>query len=105
MQKSTKGKFIGKRGLSLMGKLKDNFGCELVGNTPPGTCPMCATLHSPELPHNKASLTYQYKFYDAFGRWPTWLDAMEHCPEEVKTRWIQAFKEQGIDIGVKGGNP
>lgn len=71
---------------------------KIIGKTPPGTCPECATKHDPELPHNQQSLTYQYKFYDKHGRWPTWADAMAHCTEEVKAHWKEASKEHGVTV-------
>jgi len=83
-----------------MGYLKDKHGFTLLGNTPSGTCPMCATVHDPEQPHNQQSLTYQYKFYDEHGRWPTWKDAMEHCSQDVKDIWIDALKEHGIEVNT-----
>lgn len=70
----------------------------LLGQTPPGTCSKCATAHDPEQPHNQQSITYQYKFYDTHGRWPTWKDAMAHCSDEVKAFWIEALKEHGIIV-------
>ena len=80
-----------------MGVLKDAHGITLLGNTPPGTCPQCAVTHEPEIPHDQQSLTYQYKFYDEHGRWPSWADAMEHCSDEVKAVWISALKENGVE--------
>jgi len=70
----------------------------ILGITPKGTCTECATKHAPEQPHNQQSLTYQYKFYDKHGRWPTWADAMKHCPEEIKNYWVEALKEHGIEV-------
>jgi len=72
----------------------------ILGNTPEGTCPECATKHEPEQPHNQQSLTYQYKFYDKHGRWPAWADAMEHCPEEIKSFWVEELKERGIEVNT-----
>ena len=54
-----------------MGYLKEIHGMTLLGRTPEGTCPECAVKHDPEQPHNRDSLTYQYKFYDQHGHWPT----------------------------------
>lgn len=82
-----------------MGYLSEKHGITLLGRTPEGTCPECAVKHDPEEPHNRDSLTYQYKFYDQHGRWPTWADAMAHCPEDVKTAWTQALREHGIKVG------
>ena len=79
-----------------MGFLKDRHGIMLVGQTPPGTCPMCAVNHPPEQPHNRDSMTYQYRFYDEHGRWPTWGDAMSHCREDVKAYWKDALIKNGI---------
>lgn len=63
-----------------------------------GTCPICATIHEPELPHNKDSLFYQMSFYQQNGRYPTWKDAMEHCSEEMKVAWTDALKEHGVEV-------
>lgn len=81
-----------------MGHLNEKHGLTLLGNTPPGTCPECATAHAPEMPHNQQSLAYQYKFYDRCGRWPTWADAMAHCAPEVRAQWVEALKEHGITV-------
>ena len=66
----------------------------------PGSCPVCAAEHPPDLPHNPASLYYQYQFYRKNGRWPTWHDAMAHCPPLVKKAWTDALMIHGIDIGI-----
>lgn len=97
-----------------MGFLQEKHGVMMFGKTPPGTCPMCAVAHSQDLPHNRDSLTYQYKFYDEHGRWPTWEDAMEHCTDEMKAQWRRALAQRGVDttarpetqtvqIEIKGG--
>jgi hypothetical protein len=65
---------------------------------PPGTCTECAVKHEPGQPHNQQSLVYQYSFYDKNGRWPTWKDAMAHCSDEVKKRWICGLKDHGVII-------
>ena len=82
----------------MMGYLHENHGITLFIRTPEGTCPQCATMHDPKHPHNRASLAYQYKFYDQYGRWPTWEDAMAHCAEEIKEYWKQALRERGVEI-------
>ena len=81
-----------------MGYLKDMHGIQLIGRVPDGTCPECAVKHDPEQPHNRDSITYQYKFYDKHGRWPTWSDAMAHCSDDIKDYWKQALKERGVSI-------
>ena len=83
-----------------MGYLKDKHGMTLIGRVPEGACPECAAKHSPEQPHNRDSLTYQYKFYDQHGRWPTWADAMAHCREDVKELWEHALKEHGVTVKI-----
>ena len=80
-----------------MGYLKEIHGMTLLGRTPEGTCPECAVKHDPEQPHNRDSLTYQYKFYDQHGRWPTWADAMAHCPDVLeKHEWaVSSYTDDG----------
>lgn len=81
-----------------MGYLKERYGMVMIGKTPEGTCPLCGAKHDSEQPHNRDSLAYQYKFYDKHGRWPTWKDAMEHCPDEIKAYWIKALTERGVSV-------
>ena len=88
----------------MMGYLKERHGAVLLGKTPEGTCPMCAVKHEPEMPHNRDSLCYQYKFYDQHGRWPTWADAMAHCAPEVKAIWRRELVARGVEVGEEHGN-
>jgi hypothetical protein len=81
-----------------MGHLEDDHKIMLVGRTPPGTCPECAIKHDSEQPHDKNSLVYQYKFYDKHGKWPTWKDAMMHCPDEIKSAWIEELSARGVSL-------
>jgi len=81
-----------------MGYLKDRHGLTLPDEVPPGVCPMCAGTHEPHEPHDQQSLAYQYKFYDLHGRWPTWADAMAHCPDGLKASWAEALKSLGISV-------
>jgi len=67
-----------------------------------GTCPICATKHEPNEPHNQQSLFYQVKFFKENGRYPTWEDAMAHCSEEMKNFWIEALRKHGITIKKQG---
>lgn len=64
----------------------------------PGVCQQCAVDHDPQIPHDRQSLTYQYSFYAQHGRWPTWVDAMAHCPEEVKREWLSALRAAGVEV-------
>lgn len=65
---------------------------------PPDTCQVCATEHAPEKPHNQQSLYYQYAFYDEHGRWPTWADAMRHCPPRTRDLWISQLAQHGVEV-------
>ncbi len=64
----------------------------------PYVCQVCATKHPPAQPHNQQSLYYQYYFYADHHRFPRWEDAMAHCSDEIKQRWIAALKEKGINV-------
>lgn len=81
-----------------MGYLKEKHGFSLLGRTPDGTRFMCGVAHGPEQPHNQQSLAYQCKFYDMHGRWPTWEDAMAHCPDDVKEHWKEQLGKCGVEI-------
>lgn len=63
-----------------------------------GTCETCGVNHDPKIPHNQQSLFYQYNFYNKNGKWPTWKDAMTHCDDITKKRWIEALKEKGVKV-------
>ena len=63
----------------------------------PGKCDQCATEHAPEQPHNP-QLFYQYHFYNANGRWPNWMDALEHCPLEIQLLWLFELEIAGVDV-------
>lgn len=73
----------------------------MIGRAPEGTCPECAIKHNPKAPHDVQSLFYQYKFYDGHGRFPTWVDAMEHCTNEVKAMWTEELRKLGMSVDVK----
>jgi hypothetical protein len=69
---------------------------------PPGTCEWCHVKHDPDQPHNKDSLPYQMRFHAIHGHWPTWSDAMAHCPPEVQDVWrhglVEMMREKGIIV-------
>lgn len=81
-----------------MGYLKEVHGMTLVGTVPEDRCQGCGTKHDAEMPHNRESLAYQYKFYDEHGRWPTWKDAMSHCTDGVRKVWTEALTARGIKV-------
>ena len=54
-----------------MGYLKERHGMMMLpGIAKEGQCRECGGSHSPDEPHNRDALRYQYTFYDAHGRWP-----------------------------------
>ena len=61
-----------------------------------GTCPDCAVIHEPNMPHNPESLYYQVKFRMKHGCRATWGDAMSHCTDEVKAYWKEALRKAGV---------
>ncbi|SFV31451.1 hypothetical protein SAMN05216456_1345 [Devosia crocina] len=66
---------------------------------PADTCQECGVKHDPAQPHNAQSLHYQYSFYAKNdGRWPTWIDAMAHCSEEVREHWTAELTRLGVDV-------
>lgn len=65
---------------------------------PAGACPECGVAHKSTSPHNQRSLTYQYKFYNQHGRWPTWADAMVHCSDTTKQFWAEELAKYGIEV-------
>lgn len=69
----------------------------------PGACQECGSKHAPDQPHNAQSLLYQYAFYGREGRWPTWNDALAHCPDNVRELWVKALEAQGVSLEGKGG--
>jgi hypothetical protein len=58
-------------------------------------CQECATKHEPGQPHNQQSLYYQIFFYERYGRYPTWVDAISHCTQAVKDAWKKELIERG----------
>lgn len=64
----------------------------------PDVCQCCAVKHDPAQAHNQQSLYYQYWFYGQNGRWPTWADAMAHCSEEIKAKWIEGLRAAGVEV-------
>lgn len=67
-------------------------------DTSHGECSQCGILHHPDEPHNLQSLYYQYAFRAEHDRWPTWVDAMDHCTPETRARWTEALRERGVDL-------
>jgi len=63
-------------------------------------CQECGVDHAPKTPHNQQSMYYKYKFYSQHDRWPTWADAMEHCTDDVKQRWIEGLKMHGVEVDL-----
>lgn len=66
---------------------------------PAGTCQECGRAHPAEAPHDAQSMYYQYAFYGQHDRWPTWADAMAHCPPFIRDQWTRLLTERGITVG------
>lgn len=71
----------------------------------PDTCPICATDHTPDQPHNGQSLYYMYRFYGIRGRWPTWADAVAHCDWDTQEAWKAHLMELGKWTEPADGEP
>ena len=69
------------------------------------TCPICATNHKQEMPHDPQSIAYQFSFFSKNGRWPNWIDAMAHCSVETKSAWRTILMAQGINVDAGEINP
>lgn len=65
---------------------------------PRDACQMCAVKHVPEQAHDANSLFYQYWFKKHYNRWPTWKDAIKHCPPDIKKFWKEELKKHGISV-------
>lgn len=71
----------------------------------PDVCQVCATDHPPGAAHNVGSLYYQYLFYGAHARWPTWADAIAHCQPEDRAMWREAITRRGVWSEPEDGEP
>jgi hypothetical protein len=49
---------------------------------------------------NMDSPNYAKWFFAQHGRYPTWADAMAHCPEHEKESWTWALKALEIDLNT-----
>ena len=63
-----------------------------------GTCQECGTEHQLSAPHNPYSIRYQMFFHSKHDRYPTWADAMAHCPPHIQMIWTDALAQRGIDV-------
>lgn len=87
--------------MDIVDKSKDTNlgGFTLFKPTPaPGQCPECAVVHPKESPHYAYGLFYQMRFKEEHGRWPSWIDAMAHCSEEIKKAFSAGLKKAGVDV-------
>lgn len=63
----------------------------------PENCNVCGVWHVRVMPHDATSLYYLTKFKVDHGRDATWEDALEHCPENIKTLWRLELEKFGVD--------
>lgn len=61
-----------------------------------GKCRFCAVAHGAGDPHNRDSLFYQVRFYQAHGRSPRWSDALAHCGERTTWNWVNELRRHGV---------
>jgi len=61
-------------------------------------CQECAFEHEPSAPHNLQTLFYGVYFNLKHGRIPTWSDALAHCSDELRNRWIVELKKKGVSF-------
>ncbi len=66
----------------------------------PDRCEECDRDHEPAHPHNMDSPNYAKWFFAQHGRYPTWADAMGHCPEHEKEAWAWALNALEIDLNT-----
>lgn len=66
----------------------------------PGRCEACGREHEPAHPHDMDSQSYARWFYAQHCRFPTWADAMAHCPDHEKEAWTWALKALEIDLNT-----
>ena len=69
----------------------------------PDKCQCCAVKHEAHNAHNQQSLYWLFWFQSAFGRSPTWADAIAHCPEPFYSFWksqLEAAKVFPPDDGT-----
>lgn len=59
----------------------------------PAACQECGRKHLEDEPHDPNSLYYQVAFHRKHGRYPDFLDAMEHCSYQTKAIWAKSFHE------------
>jgi len=78
-----------------MSKIKIKPGVMTLLPCAPDVCQECAVKHETWQAHNKQSLYYQYKFYAKHERFPTWKDAVAHCPKEIREQWEAKLTELG----------
>lgn len=72
---------------------------------PADRCAVCATHHDANAAHNQMSLYYQYRFYGAHGRWPTWADAVAHLPQRIQDRWRECLMRTNMWSEPSDGQP
>jgi hypothetical protein len=55
----------------------------------PNECRVCGIEHKPEAPHVLDSLYYETEFYHEHGRQVTMQDAVAHCSDSVKAKYLK----------------
>ena len=76
--------------------MTESTGSMLLMPAKSGTCPQCATRHGANEAHNATSLYYAIRFRAAYGRDPTWSDAVAHLAPDVRAEWRQVLEKRGL---------
>lgn len=67
-----------------------DFDLRLKMGVVPLLCKECRSLHGENIPH-KNTLFYRTNFKINHGREPDWMDAVDHCSEEVQQEFAEAI--------------
>ncbi len=85
--------------------VKSEAGTMMLLPPAPDKCQECATDHKSDQPCNAQSLFYQMNFKMKNGRYPTWIDAMSHCTDDVKKQWKGLLLSYGVNVDDGQVNP
>lgn len=84
--------------IQLAGNVVDLAKSADIYRAPGRVCQDCGIEHPPQQPHNPQQLRYHYTFYRRHDRWPTWWDALEHCPPDIRRNWIGLLARAGVTV-------
>lgn len=56
-------------------------------------CPICKSVHLPNMPHDAWNLEYHLSFQAEHGRPLTWQDAIDHCAFSLQGVYAYGLKQ------------